>query len=149
MSTFIRARQCLSHDRGLAALLPEARRLRAWEAGLAEVLGPLASQLQIAGVKGSTLWLACQNGAIAARLRSLEQTILTAMARQGVDVEQIKVRVRADSVWERPRQKPQVSARGLAALDAFLQVDANAHPADTQSDELRAAVARLRDHQRR
>ncbi len=137
---FVKAQQCLSADRELAVLLPEARRLLKLEARLAGVLGRLARQTQIAGVRGETLWLQCANGSVATRLRTLERSILTAMTAAGVTVTAMKLRVRADVAWQRPRVKAVVSAKGLDALRAF-QAEL------PKGDALSEAVQRLLAHQ--
>ena len=121
-------------------LLPEARRLLKLEACLAGVLGRLARQTQIAGVRGETLWLQCANGSVATRLRTQERSILAAMAAAGVTVTAMKLRVRADVAWQRPRVKAAVSAKGLDALRAF-------QTGLPKEDALGEAVQRLLAHQ--
>lgn len=137
---FIQAQNCLAAERELAVLLPEARRLLRLEAALAQPLGRLAKQVQVAGLRGETLHLQCVNGSVAARLRSLERDILNAIQATGATATAIKVRVRADSVWQRPRIKAAVSPCGLAALNAFKA----ALPTD---DALALAITRLLSHQ--
>ncbi len=137
---FVKAQQCLSAERELAVLLPEARRLLKLEACLAGVLGRLARQTQIAGVRGETLWLQCVNGSVATRLRAQERGILAAMVAAGVAVTAMKLRVRADVAWQPPRVKAAVSPKGLEALRAFQ----SGLPKD---DALGEALQRLLAHQ--
>lgn len=137
---FVKVQQCLSAERELAVLLPEARRLLQLEACLAGVLGRLARQTQIAGVRGETLWLQCANGSVATRLRTQERSILAAMTAAGVVVTAVKLRVRADVAWQPPRIKAAVSPKGLEALRAFQ----SGLPKD---DALGDAVQRLLAHQ--
>jgi len=141
MKTHLRkAQQCLAAEQELAVLLPEARRLLKLEACLAGVLGRLARQTQVAGVRGETLWLQCANGSVATRLRTQERAILAAMGAAGVVVTAMKLRVRADIAWQRPRVKAAVSPKGLDALRAF---QAELPPDDALSE----AVQRLLSHQ--
>jgi len=140
VAQFIQAQQCLAAERAFAVVLPEARRLIKLEARLADTLGRLAKQVQIAGVRGETLHLQCANGSVAARLRSQARAIVVAMQESGVTVTEIKVKVRADSVWQRPRIKAAVSPCGLAALNAF--------KAELPTDDaLALAITRLLSHQ--
>ncbi|TSA19748.1 MAG: DUF721 domain-containing protein [Betaproteobacteria bacterium] len=140
VAQFIQAQQCLAAERAFAVVLPEARRLIKLEARLADTLGRLAKQVQIAGVRGETLHLQCANGSVAARLRSQARAIVVAMQESGVTVTEIKVKVRADSVWQRPRIKAAVSPRGIQALRTFKEC----LPAD---DALSVALERLLRHQ--
>ncbi len=136
----VKVQQHISLERELAVLLPEARRLLKLDACLAGVLGRLAKQTQIAGVRGETLWLQCANGSVATRLRTQERSILAAMTAAGVTVTAMKLRVRADVAWQRPRIKAAVSAKGLDALRAF-QLGL------PKEDALGEAVQRLLAHQ--
>ncbi len=137
---FVKVQQYLFAERELAVLLPEARRLLKLEACLAGVLGRLAGQTQIAGVRGETLWLQCANGSVATRLRTQERSILAALGAAGVTVTTMKLRVRADVAWQHPRVKAAVSPRGLEALRAFQ----SGLPKD---DALGEALQRLLAHQ--
>ncbi len=139
---FQRVRGLLRQDRALAVLLPEAERLAALDRRLAgAVPPPLARVCRVVAMTEGEVQVHCGNGAAAARLRSLADTLARALSTPELPVARLKIKVRAD--WSLPERPPKagMAAAGLAAWQAL----------DSQlpESELKAAVERLLRHQRR
>jgi hypothetical protein len=77
--------------------------------------------LEVASLAGGTLAVRVPGAAWATRLRQLEPSLLSALQREGVPVEQLKIRVQrgADVAPRRIEPKRPVPAQALAALEAL------------------------------
>ena len=137
----LRLRSLLKDSTSLAALLPEAERLRALDRDLARAVGPqIARACRVATVQDGAVIVYCSNGAAAARLRAQSASVLRALAAPGQVLAELKIKIRAD--WaESPRpEKPGMDRKAVAAWEAL--------EAQVHDDALKAAVARLIRHQR-
>ncbi len=137
----VRLRGLLRGERALAALLPEAQRLRELNRLFARAVPPpIARACRVAAVQGGEAVVYCGNGAAAARLRAQAATVARALGARGQEIAGLKVKVRAD--WaEAPRPgKPGMSAKALAAWEAL--------EGELHDEALKTAVARLIRHQR-
>lgn len=137
----LRLRSLLKENSSLAALLPEAERLRELERRLERVVGPrLARACRVAGMQGGTVVIFCSSGTVAARLRAQSGGILQALTQPGHELAELKVKVRAD--WAAPL-RPEKPGMGREALAAWETLETELH-----DEALKAAVARLIRHQR-
>lgn len=137
----LRLRSLLKENSSLAALLPEAERLRELERRLERAVGPrLARACRVAGQQGDAVVVYCSSGTVAARLRAQSASILRALASPGQSLAELKVKVRAD--WAQP-VRPEKPGMGREALAAWEALEAEVH-----DEALKAAVARLIRHQR-
>ncbi|NWG86455.1 MAG: DUF721 domain-containing protein [Hydrogenophilaceae bacterium] len=137
----VRLRGLLKENSSLAALLPEAERLRELNRLFARAVGPqLARACQVATIQGGIAVVYCGNGAAAARLRAQAATVTRALAGAKQPVTELKVKLRAD--WAQP-SRPEKPGMGQKAVQAWEELEANPDDPD-----LKAAVARLIRHQR-
>lgn len=135
--SFQRVRTLIGQDRSLAVLLPEARRLRELDGRLAQVLPrALAQSCRVAAVADGEALVMCGNGAAAARVRGLATRIARAL-----EVDRVKVRMRAD--WARP-ERPAKAGLGGQALAAWDELE---H--ELPDGELKTAIDRLLRHHRK
>ncbi|MBI5937991.1 MAG: DUF721 domain-containing protein [Betaproteobacteria bacterium] len=137
----LRLRSLLKENSSLAALLPEAERLRELNRRLERALGPrLAQACRVAGLQGDAAVVYCSSGAVAARLRAQSATVLRALVLPGQTLTELKIKVRAD--WAAPlrAEKPGMGREALAAWESL--------EAEVHDEALKAAVARLIRHQR-
>lgn len=137
-----RLRSLLRADAGLAALVPEAERIRRLNHALAATVSPqLARACQIVAVQGGEVMAFCSSGATAARLRSQSASVLRALGRVLPDLAELRVKVRADWAVAPQPEKTGMSRQAVQAWQAL----AAELPED---DGLKQAVARLIQHQR-
>lgn len=135
-------RGLLRAEPGLAALLPEAERMRRLNHALAAAVPPqLAQACRIVAVQGNAVTAFCSSGATAARLRSHSATVLKALGRVQPGLAALRVRVCADWAAAPRPEKPGMSRQALQAWQA-LEADL------AEDDALKQAVARLIRHQR-
>lgn len=138
----LRLRGLLKQNSSLAALLPEAERLRALDRALAGVVGPQVGRAcRVAALQGGAAIVYCSSGAVAARLRAQSASVLRALAMPGQPLSELKIKVRAD--WAVPT-RAEKSGMDRKAVAAWEELEAQVH-----DDALKAAVARLIRHQRR
>ncbi|MEW5894023.1 MAG: DciA family protein [Pseudomonadota bacterium] len=137
----VRLRGLLKENAGLAALLPEAERLRELNRRFARAVGPvLARACRVAALQGDAAVVYCGNGAAAARLRAQSATVCRALADGNAPVSELKIKLRAD--WaQAPR--PEKTGMGSQALAAWEALESS-----VADPELKAAIARLLRHQR-
>lgn len=141
-SPLVRARGLLADAPALAVLLPEARRLADLNRLFARrVSAGMARACRVAGLEGENAVVYCSHGAAAARLRSQAGTVAKAIGAAGLTITGLKVKVRAD--WAVPDRKEK-AGMGAAALDAWGEL-----AADLPEGELKAAVGRLLQHQKK
>lgn len=137
----LRLRGLLKQNSSLAALLPEAERLRALDQALARVVGPQIGQAcRVAALQGSVVIVYCRSGAAAARLRAQSASVLRALAMPGQSLTELRIKVRAD--WAVP-PRPEKLGMDRKAVAAWEELETQVH-----DDALKAAVARLIRHQR-
>jgi hypothetical protein len=137
----IRLRGLLKENAGLAALLPEAERLRELNRLFARAVGPvLARACRVAAVQGGAAVVYCGNGAAAARLRAQSATVCRALAGGPAPVTELKIKLRAD--WAQPI-RPEKPGMGKTAIRAWEELESS-----LDDPELKAAIARLLRHQR-
>lgn len=112
----------MADDPGLATLWQAARAQRALAATVAENLPPeLASHLRGAVLRGTELILLADGGAFATRLRFLEPTLRSAIARRHqLDVQRVSARVCADlpAPAPTPPAPPALTDAARAALES-------------------------------
>ena len=118
VSSLVRLRGLIRSERTLAVLLPEAERLTALNARLAERLPPaVARRCRAMALDGDALIIHCDNGSAASRVRSQSASLASALSTPKQTIQSIKVKVRADwSVPDRPEKKG-LSRSALATLD--------------------------------
>ena len=137
----LRLRSLLEGSPSLAALLPEAERLREFNRRLERAVGPqIARNCKVAALQGDTVVVYCGSGAAAARVRAQSVSVLRALALPGQTLADLKIKVRAD--WAAPvrADKPGMGREALAAWEAL--------ETQVHDDALKAAVTRLIRHQR-
>ncbi|MDD4882683.1 MAG: DciA family protein [Gallionellaceae bacterium] len=141
-TSFQRIRVLIGQERGLAVLLPEARRLRALNDRLVTVLPRAVAQAcQVVAVANGEALVLCGNGSAASRLRSQANSVARALSSEAQTVDRIKVRVQAD--WARP-DRPAKTGLGRGALTAWDELEHKLPDGD-----LKSAIDRLLDHHRR
>ena len=137
-----RIRVLIGQDRGLAALLPEAQRLRELNARLARALPrAVAEACQVAALVDGEVLIMCGNGAAASRVRGTATTLARALTTDRQPVDRLKVRVRAD--WARP-ERPEKAGMARGALAAWDELE---H--ELPDGDLKLAVDRLLEHHRK
>lgn len=139
--SFQRVRSLIGQDRGLAVLLPEARRLRELDGLLARVLpAGLGGQCRVVAVRNGEALILCGSGGAAARVRSMAPTLARALNTEPQPVDRIKVKVMAD--WSRA-DRPEKAGLGRRALTAWDTLEQG-----LPDGALKAAIDRLLKHHR-
>jgi len=142
INTLQRIRGLIESERALAVLLPEAERLAAIDRRLRAMLPPrIGPRCRAMSLEAGTLVVHCDNAAAASRLRSQAKSLAGALSTPRLPVTGLTVKVRAD--WGRA-EKPEKTGLGreaLTALDEFA--------GQLPDGALRAALARMLEHQRR
>jgi hypothetical protein len=130
-------RQWLDAPGEARALVHEARGLLALQAALAgTVPAALGSAARVVSVRGGTLLIAADNGAVAGKLRQLAPTLLARVRALDRNINGIRVIVLATTTPSiRVRQKTPLSGQALQNLENL----AEALP----DSPLKAAVARM------
>lgn len=111
----------LASNDAFAALREGVARLQALETDIRAALPDyLRGNVSPAGTEGDTLTLLTPHNALAARLRHLAPTLVSALQSRGWQIQAIKVRIRPIPVApEPPRKTARISPVGIACLDAL------------------------------
>lgn len=106
----------------LARLKDHAARLMRLQNMLQQQLPPaLASSCSVANLKGETLVLLANGGAVAARLKQIAPTLIQQFAAAGLAITTIQVKVKVIETREERRPPPQrtISETGSRSLEDF------------------------------
>lgn len=127
----------LTQSDGIAALMPQAKRLLDLRGILAALLPePLAQSCSIANYKQGKIVIFAANSAIAAKLKLLRPTLCEQLLKRGVEVTGMEVQVQppqsANEVIEKSAQLGTAAAESLDRLSAQLP-----------DSELKTAIRRL------
>ncbi|MCP1118286.1 DciA family protein [Robbsia andropogonis] len=111
----------LASNDAFAALREGVARLQALETDIGACLPAyLCGNVSPAGTQDGTLTLLTPHNALAARLRHLAPTLVSALQARGWQIEAIKVRIRPVAATPPPQPKTaRISPVGLACLDAL------------------------------
>jgi Protein of unknown function (DUF721). len=123
------------------ALLAHANTLMRVQAALDRCLPPaLVGSVRVAQLDAGNLHLACDSGAVAARLRHQTRALATELAQRGLVVDHVRVRVQPELLPIAPRvaDKPGLPATALDSLAAL--------NGDIDDGPLKQALARLLEH---
>lgn len=137
-----RIRTLIGQDRSLAALVPEAERMRDLNRRLGRVLpSALARACRVVAVANGEARVVCDSGTAASRLRSLATSTARALSSETCPVERVRVRVQADWSRPEPREKPGLGRRALDAWDELEH--------ELPDGDLKSAIDRLIAHHRK
>ncbi len=118
---------------GQGKVLARGQALLALQARLDKLLPEsFRGQVFVADLKDGILSLACAHGALATRLRSEGPHLAEALAKQGLDVQQVKILVRPDlPLYRGPTKAKPGLSRG--ALNALTEVEQSLEPGGLQT----------------
>lgn len=140
--SMLRVRGLIAQDRTLAALVPEAERLRELNLRFGKSVTPAVARVcRIVAVEGTTALVHCGNGAAASRLRSQSTTVARSLATAAVPIESLKIKLRAD--WNLPL-RAEKAGMGTQAVQAWAELEAQ-----LPDGGLKDAIDRLIHHHQR
>ncbi|MGI4812859.1 MAG: DciA family protein [Janthinobacterium lividum] len=115
-------REVLESSEGFSHLRSGVERVLALNADLSAALPDyLRERVTAAGIRDGVLVVLTQHGALAARLRQIEPTLVAHLQNRGWPVERLRMRVQPPTAAAAvtPVKQARLSATGLACLDAL------------------------------